>query len=452
MGHRLITRDPRTGKSPAYKALGYLFIGLVLVLNPVSIPLFQEQGWLPQVHYVYLHGNDLQIYLPLLLDLSLLALAAMIFFAERRLPWYFNNSKRFNQLLLFMGFLLLLVTNPLFTGRLEVLRFLYVLLLLFVLINSFYLTFVRERKQHKGNKGFRNVGVSLYALLFLFLLLEGIFLFVARSHHYNGTLASRNWFNRHWVLNSEGYRDREISERDSSKHSVLFLGDSFTSGHGLSDPDDRMSNRLERALGSNEWRVYNVGKNGSDTRDVYQRLLRYPVEPDMVIYAWYVNDIELVDSTNALSQVKAQPYADVNFALKFLLRRSYFLNYLYWLYPHPSELQDYGKYVKRCFANPDILNEHQKDLEKLVSYAEERSIPLYVVVFPLMEHLDDTRFATDPVESFFAERGVPAVSVRKLLEGETNREITVNKNDSHPSSYVNRKVAEELEKLIKAGL
>jgi len=138
----------------------------------------------------------------------------------------------------------------------------------------------------------------------------------------------------------------------------------------------------------------------------------------------------------------------MNFAFTFLVRRSYFLNYLYWLFPHPGELSDYNGYLKQNFSDPWIMDQHRKDLDSLVWYASQRNIPFTAVVFPLLPDPEGYRFATDPIESFFAERGVPYVSVRELVEGLPTEKIVVNPNDGHPSVYLHHLVADELLPLV----
>lgn len=73
-------------------------------------------------------------------------------------------------------------------------------------------------------------------------LLKILFMFIPRSHGVGHSLGSNLWFGYYWKpLNSFGYRDREP---DPSRPSVLFLGDSFTAGHGINHKKDRFSDQV----------------------------------------------------------------------------------------------------------------------------------------------------------------------------------------------------------------
>ena len=83
---------------------------------------------------------------------------------------------------------------------------------------------------------------------------------------------SSRWFERHYQFNSQGYRDN-VDYSDPippGKRRVMFLGDSFTVGHGLCDVDSRFANIIRKA--HPDWDLQCIARNGWDTSQQLSRL------------------------------------------------------------------------------------------------------------------------------------------------------------------------------------
>jgi len=66
----------------------------------------------------------------------------------------------------------------------------------------------------------KNILSTVYVLTFFFLLLEGVFMFIAKSHFAGTALCSKIWFYRYWKpINSFGFRDNTV---DPSKKTNIF--------------------------------------------------------------------------------------------------------------------------------------------------------------------------------------------------------------------------------------
>ena len=153
-----------------------------------------------------------------------------------------------------------------------------------------------------------------FGLWFLFAALtaaELIFaLFVDHSEAFNASMIAKRWFQVHFdsQRNNDGFRERRIlaTPLPEGVNRILFLGDSFTAGHGVNNIDDRFTERLEVLLNSGkkpEYQVYNMGEPGfeiSMIRAMESAVLEkdYPVQT--LIYCYMMNDIEGYDpKTNA---------------------------------------------------------------------------------------------------------------------------------------------------------
>ena len=98
-------------------------------------------------------------------------------------------------------------------------------------------------------------------------------------------------------INSKGVRDREYpSKARTGITRVVALGDSQTFGDGL-EIADTWPKKLESALsdrfGDGKWEVLNCGISGTDTwqHEVMLKRMMDAYHPDLVILAFYVNDV-----------------------------------------------------------------------------------------------------------------------------------------------------------------
>ena len=283
------------------------------------------------------------------------------------------------------------------------------------------------------------------ALLALVLVLvELVFSFVARSHAVGYTLAARSWYSRYWQepANSLGYRDVEPGPLVPGQPHVIVVGDSYVAGVGIADPRERFSDRLQASLGAG-YQVHNLGWNGADTREEYERLARYPCEPAIVVLSYFVNDIAGAAVALGLRLPSFTPYRDLPWALTILVSRSYALDYLYWSYPH-DDLARQGKFLGDCYARQAVVAQHQADLQLVVDWTREHGCRLIAVLFPDLTRIDASAAGLAPVQEVFARNQVPMVDVRELVRGKTTAELVVNRNDSHPSALVHARVAEAL--------
>lgn len=447
--------DPRLKpKSDLYLFAGFALIFLALVVNPLSVKFLQTHEFWPKPHRWHMLSNDVRLFLPLWLDSLLLFLGGMMVWAPKRLGYYFNNRLWFNLLLFFICAGIVSSLNIIQAGRWIIPRIVLFLGLLFMLTNAFYLAVVSKQHARILNPVLKNVAVSVYGILALLILLEGVFLFHRQSHRFNGTLGSRSWFNKYWQLNSEGYRDFEYAGQSfEGKQKIMVLGDSFVSGHGVKDAKDRFSDQLQQLLPKEKHQVFNLGVNGVDTKGAFENLRHFPIKPDVLIISWYPNDMELDGQEAGLLLQRARSYHDLWAPFRYVVRRSYLWNYIYWQYPHPDELSDYFGFIRQCFQSQRARRIHLGHLNELIEYAEGANIKTMAVVFPFLERMQESGFASDPIVEHFRDKGIPTVDVRRELATWPLDELLVNDNDPHPSEKLHHWLGEELfAKMQEMGL
>jgi hypothetical protein len=297
-----------------------------------------------------------------------------------------------------------------------------------------------------------NLSLSLLGLFLTFMALELYFkLFFAQSDGFGYTLASQNWYEHYWQENSLGYRDIEWTpEQLSGKIKVMVVGDSFAAGVGIANPADRFSNRLGQLLGD-DYAMMNVASPGWDTADEVQAILNYPYRPDIIVFSYYINDIE--GTAYERGQQRPQIRHDPPPWLLPLAQNSYLFNFLYWRLVRlgPQEWADvyWNNWLLKIAADPEIRWRHRQELETIIAGAASEKVPLLVVVFPNLAAVEESQRLTQPVVDLFNEHHVPVLDVAKLVAGQSPAEITVNALDAHPNEAVNLAIAEQLYKMIQ---
>ena len=299
-------------------------------------------------------------------------------------------------------------------------------------------------------KRVENLGVALLAF-FLTLMATEIFfkLFFAQTENRNFTLASRNWFERHWALNSMGYRDIEWTQVNlKNKRRILISGDSFAAGHGIESIEDRFSNLLGRKLG-NDYVVMNIAQPGFSTKEEIDRLRTFPYKPEILIHQYYINDIRYATEQRGLKFIP--PNTDPWPILAPLVNNSYAINFIYWrtILLGPGNWQgDSMAWLEMVYNDPEVWWLHQQELLTIYEGALSEKVKLIVVIFPSLTNLERSRNITSKVIDFYEERGVPVLDVAKLIEGAPPDQLVVNKLDAHPSQWLHKQVANELYKLV----
>ena len=296
--------------------------------------------------------------------------------------------------------------------------------------------------------------VTLDALVVGLLLLE-VFMafFFVQSDGFNLTMSSRKWFDRYWhPVNSLGYRDVEPAPRTPGEKIVAVLGDSFAAGHGIDRVEDRFGNVLGRELGTG-WRVVNVAKIGWDTVDEYEALAAYPVTPDVVVLAYFVNDIyRAAEKSNyplpfavQFPQGKLTKYLADHFALA---------NFVYWRLARVGNVEDASRAfwdrLRGAYADPTVFAAHAAELDAIVDWCRERRVRLIVLLIPSLPDVAGSAAMTSRVAAYCGDRGVDVLDLTPLVVDRKPGELVVNGVDSHANVALNARMADLLKRAILA--
>jgi len=300
---------------------------------------------------------------------------------------------------------------------------------------------------HRRNSAI-NFSVLVFTCIFLGLLLEFFFsTLMIRSDSFSFTLANQRWFQTYWKpINSLGYRDEEPSKKPSQL--ILVVGDSFVAGQGITNYRRRFSNLLQEKLGK-EWSVLNIAQVGWSTTEEYHAIVTYPNRPTIIILSYFIDDIreaanrsQVKEKFNFTELVKPPPAW-----LDWLIRRSYFLNFVYWegyRYKNREPEDIYWQRLRYFYGESDAWRVHQEELTALVEYTKKNQIVLLPIIFPNLISIESSKPIVDKVFHLFQNLGVRSLDLTPYFAQRFPAELVVNRVDAHPNEAVNAQVAEIL--------
>lgn len=281
----------------------------------------------------------------------------------------------------------------------------------------------------------------------------------------------------HCVLfsyNSHTRRDAELRV-DPEVPSVLVVGDSFTEGAGV--PEDevfprRLERRLQDSLGRSPrqpWqlaviepraiKVWNVGRRGADQPQLREDLTRFlPLtEPEIVVYAFVLNDFEMSDEHREKQQylndlvMDRQRTGTPDWKLPRWLSWSALVR----AFTARSRLAEEARGTVDWYLgmtgpeNAEGWARTQDDLRAMHDAVESNDERRFLIaILPLLVG-DEDSYPLDPVHEdllrFCEEASLRCVDLRDALGGTDPRFLHVHPVDMHPNGVAHARIAEALE-------
>ncbi len=314
------------------------------------------------------------------------------------------------------------------------------------------------RRQLRGTVGQEPrrtlAGLSLWFFLAALTVVELYFAIIYdQTDSFNMTNVSQHWFARHVRENAEGYRDKAPFPRTIpwGKKRLVFIGDSFTFGHGIKNVDDRFSDlvgaRLE-AVRPGKFIESNLGSPGIHVQIVtnaVEQLADRGYQIDVLVYTICLNDIEGYEPANDQLQTRF----DLSSPKFFLFRDTYFLNMLYfrvqqaWL----PEVRSYYSHLADSYRGAPWEGMNRK-LDELSEYCASKKIDLRIVIFPFLHNLGPKYpfdAAHEKISTYCREANLRCLDLKPVLVPHVQEGLTVNRFDAHPNERANALAAQAME-------
>jgi hypothetical protein len=263
-------------------------------------------------------------------------------------------------------------------------------------------------------------------------------------------------------LNSQRFRDAELTPRPPGVTRVMVLGDSFTEGQGVREADT-CPRRLEHLLntgGGRRWEVRNCARRATDFPELFanfEGLLAW--EPDLVVHAMVLNDAARAPEFEA-----RQRYLN-----------DWIVDQARWADPDappPSpwapRLLAFGQEAVRRWRVGRDSTRWYRDMygepnragwERTQGYLREmdrrmraRGGRFLVVLWPLLVGLEGGYPFEDvhrTLDGFFTSAGIAHHDLLPVLRGRRSSDLWVYPVDMHPNEEANRIAAESVAPVIR---
>jgi hypothetical protein len=250
-------------------------------------------------------------------------------------------------------------------------------------------------------------------------------------------------------VNELGFREDKLSDEilDDNYRRILFLGDSFTFGHGIRNGEDRFSDIIEKRLNKNlqdneyNYHIYNAGVGGTEPRDwvPYLKTLLPVYKPQYVFTIFFLRDGATLCTSlwcykRKIRQLKSKyedtvwyKYSDIG---KFIGNRLV-----------ERDFSDY--YVKRIInaytgteEQKKVWIEQRKYLRKIRNICRNNRVEHYLIVFPMLIGLESNyqfHGVEREITRFANANDIPVFSLTDGFIGQESRSLWVSPGDQHPN-------------------
>jgi hypothetical protein len=263
--------------------------------------------------------------------------------------------------------------------------------------------------------------------------------------------------------NSLRFRDVEFGPKRPGVRRVMVLGDSFTEGQGVKEPDTYVR-RLERRLNAADpgrFEVLNCGRRGDDFPALFhsfEEVMRH--DPDIVVYGMVLNDADQSDGFRARQTYVNDLIMDRGWSLqgKPLPEMRAFDSRLFAFVEDRLESRRTARETTRWYL--DMYGEPNREgwertqgyLKEMNRRLRESGGQLLVASWPLLVDLegeDPFAPAAATVARFCVAAGIPRHDLRPALRGRPTSSLWVYPLDMHPNEIAHGLAAESLAPVVR---
>lgn len=255
--------------------------------------------------------------------------------------------------------------------------------------------------------------------------------------------------------NALGFRGKQFEISKGDVFRIVVIGDSFAWGQGVLPYTDRFPEvfaaKLAETYPDRRFEVINMALAGMNLiqHNQFQKFT-LQLEPDYVLYQWYVNDMETTREGAAFKTPTLVPRA----LHTTLIEHSVIYFLLQDVYREirvaTGKQQTYTAYMVDKLKDPASPGavEAQKLLDKLATGFSSRGVPFGIVLFPEFSGLRDNPlgFLQERVLSYCTEKQLQCLDLTPAYLPYQDRmlELWANRFDAHPSKLAHRIAADEI--------
>ena len=303
----------------------------------------------------------------------------------------------------------------------------------------------------------KNLAVILLTCLVVFVGTEIYYRWINPEILGNtGSLSYMRWAKANFKVNSWGFRDKErtINKSNPNIHRILVLGPSNIVGQGVTNIEERLSERLEKKLNESnpKYEVINCGDMTLDPVGSMARILssmiNNKVEFDTVVFYYSWNAIKHIPDIQArYYQIKKsnETKKQNNPIAQYLSKHSYAYDWLSNVSQDKKLLiegKTYNEWHLGFYQQESYFMEHIKVLNSIDKALKQNNKKLILLLTPVSYNPDERAKYLAVVEVFKKAMDVNSISyvdATKIYDGIPEKDIPVSKYDGHnkPKYYQN---------------
>lgn len=321
--------------------------------------------------------------------------------------------------------------------------------LLIIIQRSFYNNVIKQPSNTKNT----DIKLLKHSIISCFIILEIVFMFIPQSQGNMkigyGHLIWNFYYDK--PINELNYRDSDLKNRcENTKKKILFLGDSFTKGAGIKKNEDRFVSIIKSKIDSAKFEIFNLGRGNSDTKDEFNRLIAFPVKPDVLVLQYYHNDIQPVGEKYGYYKYDIGILEKIVGGFVYLVSKvSFFINFVAInvsvKFIDAKTGNEYKKEIERSYNDTNCLNSHLNDIDNIIQFCQTNDIKLYVLFIPELVNIDFTeKTCFKPVISFLDERNISYMSINDTLKTYRSLQLIVGPLDNHANEFVHKIIANKV--------
>lgn len=314
----------------------------------------------------------------------------------------------------------------------------------------------------------KRLALSIFGLVLGAIACEAIARIAWQEPWYERLLDEQKTNETHtYTRNQWNLRDRDYATpKPEGRRRVLMLGDSFTFGQGVIDDREIFPELLEANLtkartaeGKSSVEILNGGLPGSLTDEWLQvwEATSPEFDPDVLVIVFFLRD-----GTRTASVPEFFDKIRADIAQRNKHSRLYQISYVARMLRDATDRTKVASLYAERFQASYFGAEHQtgewrnaqKNLTKLRDLAQQRSVEVGLVVFPVLVELNEPypfQRIVDTVTQFSVETGFAVHDLLPDFMGEYAPNYWVSSFDQHPNARGHALVADRLEPFV-AGL
>jgi hypothetical protein len=266
-----------------------------------------------------------------------------------------------------------------------------------------------------------------------------------------------------FLYNDLRFREAPFKPKRPGVRRVMVVGDSFTEGQGVKEPDtfvrglDRLLNQAEPG----RWEVLNCGRRGTDFPAIFRTFEQIlPFEPDIVVYAMVLNDADQSREFHArqtylndwildgiqMDERGGEPEPGLLSSRLLAFVKERIVSY------RVGEESTRWYHEMYGAPNQEGWNRTQRYIREMDAKVRERGGAFLIALWPLLVDLDG-RYPLETVHEtigrFCAASGIARLDLLDALRGRATSPLWVHPVDHHPNETAHRLAAEALFPVVR---